>query len=224
MKWVLPMKFFQDSLETFFLNVFNSSVPAYSGDDSHTRATIVRELREKYPGCINGYQSGRDIIDYDGVYRANSWQVDVEAAERQMINEIIETWDQAVAAMAPDYYPIVDGEWLATYANLQKTGIPHYATEQKYLSASEWFESTRGKQTLSITRGRHTYWIWSDGNVFLLVGGGRTALIMTRAQMDVQVFVNMIAPPITTYSYGNSFINWSSYPFNSNKIVQNPPK
>ena len=90
MKWVLPMKFFQDSLETFFLNVFNSSVPAYSGDDSHTRATIVRELREKYPGCINGYQSGRDIIDYDGVYRANSWQVDVEAAERQMINEIIE--------------------------------------------------------------------------------------------------------------------------------------
>lgn len=38
------MQDFQNSMETFFLNVFNSSVPAYSGDDSHTRATIVRDF------------------------------------------------------------------------------------------------------------------------------------------------------------------------------------
>ena len=31
--------------------------------------------------------------------------------------------------------------------------------------------------------------------IYFLLVGGRTALIMTRAQMDVQVFVNMIAPP-----------------------------
>ena len=208
------MQDFQNSLETFFLNVFNSSVPAYSGDDSHSRAKILSDLRKKYPGCINNTSDG--IIDYEGVY----YLMDTyEQSQDALINEIIDTWKQAVAVIAPDYYPIVDGEWLATYANLQKTGVPHYATEQKFLSASEWFESTRGKQTLSITRGRHNYWIWSDGNVFLLVGGGRTALIMTRAQMDVQVFVNMIAPPITTYSYGYPFMNWSSYPFNINKIV-----
>jgi len=208
------MQDFQNSMETFFRNVFNSSVPAYSGDDSHTRATIVRDFMKKYPGCINDTRSN-SLIDYDSIYYLAKSR---NMSEESLINEIIEAHKQAVASVAPDYYPIVDGGWLATYANLQKTGMPHFATEQKFLSASDWFEHTRGKQTLSITRGRHNYWIWSDGNIFLLVGG-RTALIMTRAQMDVQVFVNMIAPPITTYSYGNPFINWSSYPFNPNKIV-----
>jgi len=208
------MQDFQNSLETFFLNVFNSSVPAYSGDDSHSRAKIVSDLRKKYPGCINDNTSN-GIIDYEGMYYLTDTRNESQYA---LINEIIDTWKQAVAAIAPDYYPIVDGEWLATYVNLQKTGVPHSATERKFLSASEWFESTRGRKTLSITQGRHNYWIWSDGNVFLLVTG-RTALIMTRAQMDVQVFVNMITPPITTYSYGYPFINWSNYPFNTNKIV-----
>lgn len=209
------MQDFQNGLETFFLNVFNSSVPAYSGDDSHTRATIVRDLMKKYPGCINDRRSN-SLIDYDRIYYLAKSR---NMSEDSLINEIIEAHKQAVASVAPDYYPIVDGGWLATYVNLQKTGVPHYATQRKFLSASEWFESTRGKQTLSITQGRHNYWIWSDGNIFLLVGGSATALIMTRAQMDVQVFVNMIAPPITTYAYGVPFINWSNYPFNPNKIV-----
>jgi len=164
------MQDFQNSMETFFLNVFNSSVPAYSGDDSHTRATIVRDFMKKYPGCINDTRSN-SLIDYDSIYYLAKSR---NMSEESLINEIIEAHKQAVASVAPDYYPIVDGGWLATYANLQKTGMPHFATEP---------------------------------------------LIMTRAQMDVQVFVNMIAPPITTYSYGNPFINWSSYPFNPNKIV-----
>lgn len=43
-------------------------------------------------------------------------------SEESLINEIIEAHKQAVASVAPDYYPIVDGGWLATYANLQKLG------------------------------------------------------------------------------------------------------
>ncbi len=112
------MQDFQNSMETFFLNVFNSSVPAYSGDDSHTRATIVRDFMKKYPGCINDTRSN-SLIDYDRIYYLAKSR---NMSEESLVNEIIEAHKQAVASVAPDYYPIVDGGWLATYANLQKLG------------------------------------------------------------------------------------------------------
>ena len=47
-------------------------------------------------------------------------------------SKLLRLINKPVASVAPDYYPIVDGGWLATYANLQKTGMPHFATEQKF--------------------------------------------------------------------------------------------
>jgi hypothetical protein len=209
------MKDLHDSLETFFLSLFNSSVPAYTGDDTPIRQQIRSEMMEKWPGCIN--PGSGPIIDYRGI--GSGLTTVSNEVYANTIREITEYYQQAIESVSPDYYPIVDGGWLATHANLQKTGIPYISSENIFSTASEWLDYTLGKKTLSITRGNRNYWIWSDGNIFLLIAGNTTALIMTRSQMERQVFVKMITPPITTYCYAPPILNWISYPFNYSNII-----
>lgn len=216
-------------MESFFRNFFHSSVPGFSHNVELSDNQVDKILQQEFPDAWDPIEEewklwrlstrvtsirdmdGNPIGELEPRPRSNKTLRDFRQRQKQLRNQ-----------MSPDYYTIIDRGWLVDHANLIRAGIPNLEPQEfNYGETQEWLDSTRGRKSVSITTGRTRYWIFSDGAIFLLLGGD-DALVMTRDQMIPMVENEMIAGKITTYQYGQPLLNWFAYPFNPKNFFNMP--
>ncbi len=216
-------------MESFFRNFFNTDVPGFSHNVEFSENQVDKILQQEFPDAWDPIEKewklwrlstrvtsvrdmdGNSFRGYEPRPQSNKTRSDFRQRQKQLRNQ-----------MSPDYYTIIDGVWLSDHANLIRAGIPNLSPQEfNYGETQEWLDLTRGRKSVSITTGRTRYWIFSDGAIFLLLGGN-DAMVMTRDQMIPMVENEMIAGKITTYLYGQPLLNWFAYPFNPKRFFNMP--
>lgn len=111
-----------------------------------------------------------------------------------------------------EMYKIVDGVWLAK--NLSIVGgakvLIHFDNYLNFNTAQEWWDflQTLTLPSLSIVHGRSAkLWIWSYNGVSVMVEG-KDAYILSAAEMQNQIFLNMIGRDIHCYLSSPAPINY----------------
>ena len=201
-------------METFFRNFFNTGVPGLSHNVEFSENEVEQILRQEFSEAWDPIEQewrlwnlSSQLVSQDG----EPTRQDFRNREKELRN-----------AIQPDYYTIVDGGWLASNANLVRAGIPNLTPQNfSYGETQQWFDSTIGRKSLTITEGRTRYWIFSDGAIFLLMGGNQ-GLLMTRDQMQTMIDIEMISGNLVSYFYGQPLLNWFAFPFNPMRFSRNP--
>jgi hypothetical protein len=110
-----------------------------------------------------------------------------------------------------EMYKIVDGIWLAENLSLENTKVLiHFDNSRTFDTAQEWWDflQTLTLLSLSIVHGRSAkLWIWSYNGVSVMVEG-EDAYILTAAEMQNQISLNMIGRDIECFLSSPPPINY----------------
>ncbi len=190
-----------EEMELFFSVMFNAPVPALQPNYIQSVQGIWNQLAQEFPDMIDTYEQ---TLEWDALWNVPG--VDGSEQRRIILNRLEELRNE----MTVDYWKIVDAGWLQQYLNLQNKagfGLHQLTADNSYA----YLQKIRGRKTVSICPNRKTgLWIWSDGEIFVVIEGTE-AMVMTRTQMQNQMFLQMITGPYVIYTLSDPIINWANY-------------
>jgi len=190
-----------EEMELFFSVMFNAPVPALQPHYIQSVQKIWNQLAEEFPDMIDTYEQ---TLVWDALWNVPG--VDGSEQRRIILNRLEELRNE----MTVDYWKIVDAGWLQQYLNLQNKagfGLHQLTADNSYA----YLQKIRGRKTVSICPNRKTgLWIWADGEIFVVIEGTE-AMVMTRTQMQNQMFLQMITGPYVIYTLSDPIINWTNY-------------
>jgi len=190
-----------EEMELFFSVMFNAPVPALQPNYIQSVQGIWNQLAQEFPDMIDTYEQ---TLEWDALWNVPG--VDGSEQRRIILNRLEELRNE----MTVDYWKIVDAGWLQQYLNLQNKagfGLHQLTADNSYA----YLQKIRGRKTVSICPNRKTgLWIWSDGEIFVVIEGTE-AMVMTRTQMQNQMFLQMITGPYVIYTLSDPIINWTNY-------------
>lgn len=180
--------------EEFFYAVFGTPVPAYntfSQDDRDKSNQLAQELLPEWQ---------------DSDYEEESEKSAKTIEYLKLMKELKESKPFII-----EMHEIVDGAWLAKYANLQMTKfLINFREEKVFPNATEWWNYVKDTSVLtySIVRGRSSkLWIWSYQGVSLMVEGNK-GYILNANEMEGQIYLNMLGSDILTFTSAIPPINY----------------
>lgn len=110
-----------------------------------------------------------------------------------------------------EMYKIVDGVWLADYLSINNTKVLiHFDNMMTFDTAQEWWDFLQllTLPSLSIVHGRSAkLWIWTYNGISIMVEGN-DAYLLTAAEMQNQIFLNMIGSDIHCFLSSPPPINY----------------